>query len=264
MATILFPTDFSETANNAFLYALNLAKVFNTDIRLITLKTHLNSYADLSEDEFNIKVNELKQTAINAGLGDVLIRSSLEFGELVLTVLDIINKENVHYIVMGTNGENNLDKKVFGSQTISVINNSSVPVLAIPNKVEYKKERKFAFATLFDKKEDKALEEIMKIVKTHNAHLNVIHIEKKSPTIDTILERREWSLNFPEIDVDIIKDEDPEMAILDFCDQNKIDVLGIVHRDLNIFERFFTKNFSSKLLTKANFALFVLREDHKK
>ncbi len=263
MATILFPTDFSATANNAFLYALNLAKVFKTDLRLITLKTHLNGYADLQEDEFNQKVDLLKQTAKNAGFEDIKIRSSLEFGELVLTVLDIISKEKVHYIVMGTQGENNFDKKVFGSQTISVINNSPVPVLAIPNNVKFHPERKFAFATLFDKKENKALEEIIKISKEHKAHLDVIHIEKANPTIDTILARREWALNFPEIEVEIIKDEDPEMAILDFCDKNKIDVLGIVHRDLNIFERLFTKNFSSKLLTNANFALFVLREEHK-
>ena len=32
MKKILFPTDFSDTANNAFLYTLHLAKLYNAEV----------------------------------------------------------------------------------------------------------------------------------------------------------------------------------------------------------------------------------------
>jgi len=261
MSTILFPTDFSITANNAFLYALNLAKVFNADIRLITLKTHLNESLNMQEEEFNDKVNQLKLLASDYDLGDIKIRASLEFGDLLLTILDIIKAEKIRYVVMGTNGENNFDKKVFGSFTLSVINNVSVPVVAIPNHVKYKKERKFAYATLFDKKEDKAVEEMIAITKAHHTRLNAVHIEDKTPTVDERIDRQEWESKFPEVDVEIVKSEFIEDALVNYCQVNKIDVLGIVHRDLNFFQRLFSKNYSKELLTNADCAIVVLKGD---
>lgn len=39
MKKILFPTDFSDTANNAFLYTLHLAKLYNAEVFIIIGKT---------------------------------------------------------------------------------------------------------------------------------------------------------------------------------------------------------------------------------
>lgn len=263
MSTILFPTDFSKTANNAFLYALNLANTFNSDIKLITLNTRLNDSDNLSEKDFNEKVNQLKIIAEEANLGHVKINSHLELGDLLLTILNITEKEDIRYIVMGTSGEGNLNKKVFGSTTLSVINNANVPVLAVPNKVQYKKERKFAFATLFDKKEDCALTEMIAITKAHHGHLNVVHIEKGDSSPDTIINREEWLSNHPTINLEIVRSNFVEDALINYCQVNKIDVLGVVRRDLNFFERIFSKKYSEKLLTDADFAILVFREDMK-
>ncbi|MBF0597833.1 universal stress protein [Faecalibacter rhinopitheci] len=259
MSTILFPTDFSQTANNAFLYALNLAKVLHTDIRLITLKTHLKEYLNMPEDIFDTKVNELKSIAVENNLGDVNIISSLEIGDLLMSVLDIIEKENIKYVVMGTNGENSFGKKLFGSQTLSVINNSPVPVLAIPHQLKYHPERKFAFATMLDAREDAALQEIIEIANKHSSPLNVVHVETKSITSETLIKKREWQVNHPYLELDIVQKEDVEKGLLEYCNNKMIDVLGVVRRDLNIFQRLFTESNSKQLLNNSNFAILVLK-----
>ena len=259
MATILFPTDFSNTANNAFIYALNLAKAINADIRMITLKTHLKEYLNMQEDEFEIKVNELLAIAKDNELEDVKIKSSLEIGDLLITVLDIVQKENIDYIVMGTNGENSFGQKFFGSQTLAVINNSPIPVLAVPHNVVFQENRKFAYASMFDPKEKPAIEKMIGFAKKHNSTLDIVHVEKKAMSIDMIMNKRELEVNYPEAKVAVLKSKDVETALLDYCEMYHVDVLGILYRELNPFQRLFTESHSRQLLTSANFAILVLK-----
>ncbi len=65
MAKILFPTDFSETANNAFLYALNLAKVLKTNIKLVSVQSNLKNYLEVTEENFENYINKLKNIILN-------------------------------------------------------------------------------------------------------------------------------------------------------------------------------------------------------
>ena len=184
MTKILFPTDFSDTANNAFLYALNLAKVLNAEIRLISVQSSVKNYLDVTEDDFESYINQLKDIATANGLEDINIESSLVIGDLLMMILDIVNKQDISYIVMGTNGQNSLGKKFFGSNTLNVLNNATVPVMIVPNKVKFKKERNFAFATLFNETENKALAQMDEIVNRYNKQLKLVHVETKVVTTE--------------------------------------------------------------------------------
>lgn len=260
MAKILFPTDFSETANNAFLYALNLAKVLNIDIKLISVQPSLRNYLDVTEENFENYINKLKNIAKEHHLEHVKIESSLIVGDLLLMILDIINKDNIRYVVMGTNGQNSLGKKFFGSNTVNVINNSPVPVLVVPNQVKFKEERNFAFATLFHQKESKALAEMEEVTSRYEKLLNIVHVDDKSITPEMLSIKKEWQSEYPEAIITIETNKDVEGGLINFCTQNNIDVLGVVHRELTSFERLFTINHSQRLLSSANVALLVFQE----
>ena len=248
MAKILFPTDFSETANNAFLYALNLAKVLKTGIKLVSVQSNLKNYLDVTEANFENYINQLKNIAQENNLEHVKIDSSLVVGDLLLMLLDIINKEDIQYVVMGTNGQTSLGKKFFGSNTVNVINNSPVPVLVVPNKVKFKEERNFAYATLFNQKETKALTQMAQITKRYDKLLNIVHVDDKSITPDMLSVKKEWESDYPEALITIEPNKDVEGGLINYCAKNNIDVLGVVHRELSSFERLFTINHSQRLL----------------
>lgn len=260
MAKILFPTDFSETANNAFLYALNLAKVLKTGIKLVSVQSNLKNYLDVTEANFENYINQLKNIAQENNLEHVKIDSSLVVGDLLLMLLDIINKEDIQYVVMGTNGQTSLGKKFFGSNTVNVINNSPVPVLVVPNKVKFKEERNFAYATLFNQKETKVLTQMAQITKRYDKLLNIVHVDDKSITPDMLSVKKEWESDYPEALITIEPNKDVEGGLINYCAKNNIDVLGVVHRELSSFERLFTINHSQRLLSSANVALLVFQE----
>ncbi len=259
MAKILFPTDFSETANNAFLYALNLAKVLKTSIKLVSVQSNLRNYLDVTEANFENYINQLKNIAQENNLEHVKIDSSLVVGDLLLMLLDIINKEDIQYVVMGTNGQTSLGKKFFGSNTVNVINNSPVPVLVVPNKVKFKEERNFAYATLFNQKETKALTQMAQITKRYDKLLNIVHVDDKSITPEMLSVKKEWESDYPEALITIEPNKDVEGGLISYCTKNNIDVLGIVHRELSSFERLFTINHSQRLLSSAHVALLVFQ-----
>ncbi|WP_413532708.1 universal stress protein [Empedobacter brevis] len=260
MAKILFPTDFSETANNAFLYALNLAKVLKTNIKLISVQSTLKNDLDVSEDNFENYINKLKNIAKENNLEHVKIESSLIVGDILLMILDIINKDDIKYVVMGTNGQNSLGKKIFGSNTINVINNSPAPVFVVPSKVKFKVERNFAYATLFSNKESNALLQMKEITKRYDKLLNIVHVGDKSITPEMLNVKKEWEEEYPEAIITIEPGNDVEDGLIDYCTKNNIDVLGLVHRELSSLERLFTINHSKRLLSNGNIALLVFQE----
>lgn len=260
MTKILFPTDFSKTAKNAFLYALHLANTLNFEIKLVSVHSSLTKHLEIIEENFNSHIEGLIKLAKDNELEHVKIESSMIIGDLLLTILEIIDSNDIDFVVMGTNGENSFDKKLFGSNTVNVINNSPVPVLAVPSNVHYKKERNFAYATLFSEKENNAIQEMLRFTTRNDTTLKIVHVENKLLTQDMLATKEYWENNYQNIQILIENSEDVETGLINFCRRNKIDVLGITHRELSFLKRFFSTNHSNQLIEIGDIAIVVFRE----
>lgn len=266
MMKILFPTDFSSTANNAFIYALQLADKIHAKIIVQNIATHIE---DVSEELFELDetrkegLSHLNQIAEKHQLSHVPFEFLYEKGDLLYLILELVKREEINYIVMGTNGENTLDKKVFGSNTINVVNNSPVPVLVIPSEVKFKQERKFAYATLFEPYEEYGIKEMQTIAQRYETNFEVIHIENEEENYELRMKRRAWELQHPTLEISILKDNETKDALISYCEAHQIDVLGIVHREMSYLSRLFKPNFSKYLINKAKFALLILPSKNK-
>src|SRR5690606_37437348 len=62
---------------------------------------------------------------------------------------EIVDKENIDIIVMGTLGETNDKKSTFGSHTLQVLKYVQCPVLAIPENYSYTQPKHILFPTNF-------------------------------------------------------------------------------------------------------------------
>lgn len=146
MRKILIPTDFSDNAMNAIKYATELFKHGPTEIYL------LHAFSDsVYEDKARLAdavFEELQEKALQKAKENLeetrkqilgfspnpkhTLHTIAEFGLLVDSVNDWVEKENIDVVVMGTKGET-ADKKItFGSNTLQVIKYVKCPVLAIP------------------------------------------------------------------------------------------------------------------------------------
>jgi nucleotide-binding universal stress UspA family protein len=146
MKKILIPTDFSETSMNAIKYAMHLLKYDKSEFII------MNAFADdvyenakeMGREDFE----ELKQAfqknidkALQKEIAEILKISTnpkhtyiymSRFGSLVDETNEIIEKENIDLVIMGTKGKTDNRNVTFGSNTLQVIKYVKCPVLAVP------------------------------------------------------------------------------------------------------------------------------------
>lgn len=147
MHKILIPTDFSENALNAIKYATELFKHGPSEIHL--LYTYFDEVYEAMEKETDASFEDLKiqfQQKAEDSLEQLKklvfnhapnpkhkIITITEFGLLVDSVNDWVEKENIDVVVMGTKGQTEDKKITFGSNTLQVIKYVRCPVLAVPS-----------------------------------------------------------------------------------------------------------------------------------
>ncbi len=147
MLKILIPTDFSENSLNAIRYATELFKYGPAEIFLLyaysdEVYEEKLKFVDGVFEDLQAQAQKKAEESLNALLERVLefspnpkhtIHTRAEFGLLVDSVNDWVEKENIDVVVMGTKGKT-ADKKItFGSNTLQVIKYVKCPVLAIPS-----------------------------------------------------------------------------------------------------------------------------------
>ena len=139
---ILLPTDGSESAQNAFEYALRVADLTGSDIIVLNvvekmtknLKFGLQSQLEVSLKEESEKL--LKKTIEKIKKKGIKVESRIEFGVPHQKILKFALKEDIDLIVMGTQGLSGLARLMLGSVADRVLRGASCPVLLIPSRVK--------------------------------------------------------------------------------------------------------------------------------
>jgi nucleotide-binding universal stress UspA family protein len=161
MRKILIPTDFSENAMNALRYAVELFKYEHCDFFI------LHAYADevynhktvVSREIFDTlkeKVHRESNMALENILAEIksispnprhTFKLLSMFGSLIDEANDLVDKENIDILIMGTRGETNDRKLTFGSTTLQVLKYVKCPLLAIPSGCSYSPPKNVLFPT---------------------------------------------------------------------------------------------------------------------
>lgn len=279
MRKILFPTDFSKAANNAFIYALNLAKeleaeifVLHTYIQPVLSATHAGQpelvpeiYENFELQQFeNFKThsNRLRELASEQALTDINLTFLFHEGTVISNVDHVVAKEKIQLIVMGTNRADGIIDKIFGSNTLSVLRGVKIPVLSVPLEASYRGIKEIIFTTMFREKDEKPLSEILKIAACFDIKVKCLHVHKDK-NLDIIALASRWEKMFNQKNLEFIfleYEESIENSINKYIDSNRVDLLCLVKRNRNLLERLFTSSMSNKLRMHTNTASLILHE----
>jgi nucleotide-binding universal stress UspA family protein len=278
MKTILVPTDFS---NNAYCALFYVAKLFESEpCRFILLNSvedqvsRLTSVIDLQKSEEEIeklfKVSELACLAVKHKLISDIEPTEHTFHIITTSFLltrainEIIKSENVDFVVMGSKGKTATDKIFIGSNSFSAIKTiKEVPLLIIPDELEYKKPKKIGLASSFKRaysnKQIKLLKEISKLF---NAKTAVIYVYKDENLNDTQLANLHNLL-------EISKDEDfdlnwvPEThskaeIIMDYVHKEQLDMLAICYHKHSFISTLFREHLVKEIAYQIRTPLLIL------
>jgi nucleotide-binding universal stress UspA family protein len=139
--TILFATDFSESSEHAFKYALSLARKFESRLAIIHV---INEPVDLRgfyvphisfdklEEEIEQGALKMMEKFCNANADatvkcESFVVPGIPYDEIIKKAQEL----GADLIVVGTHGRTGLDHVLFGSTAEKVVRKSPVPVMTI-------------------------------------------------------------------------------------------------------------------------------------
>ena len=138
---ILYPTDFSDTANKAIPFLkqfkdtgteeviiLHIIDTYRLRIPSIYMPTNLISFIDKMVIEATEKAQKVADVLTDAGIGTrIRIEQGLPFRE----ILRVEDEEDVSIIVIGSHGRSNIEEMFLGSVSENVMRKSKSPVLIV-------------------------------------------------------------------------------------------------------------------------------------
>ncbi len=267
MESILLPTDFSATSQNAAMYALKLAGQLGVKklvlyhsyeipltIDPITPAIQMLDIESLKEASGkNILDFELKIKAFASGIEIVSIS---EYGALTAGVDEVCERMGAGLVVMGITGGNLLEEKLIGSNTLTVAKNTSTPVIIVPATVSFTRIEEIMLTGDFEEDTTIPLAPITNLLAETKAKLFVYNTSvKKDPGISYAIHKQLDNLH-PEYHSS--QASQYVESINDFAIEHKVDLVITVLRKHGFFEGLFSEDHTKMLAFHSHLPLMVI------
>lgn len=276
MKKILFPTDFSEVANNAFIHALEFAQIVKGELILLhtfELPIYDNQFfpenynvifdsLQLSQfDMFKDEIPKLRTIANERNLDKIKMSHRLMDGNLLYNIKKAIKEEKIDFIVMGTSGAAGWQAFFMGTNTGTVITAVDVPVLSVPLEAKFKKIETIGFTTRYRDKDKKALNEVLKIAKKTNAKIRCFYVKTANSDV-TEATIKSWENEFANEPIlfSIIPSDDVKGTIIDFVLFKEIDILAMLTYKRNFFVELFKPSLTQKFSNQLDIPILAMQE----
>lgn len=135
---ILFPSDFSKNAETAFNYVVELAAKGANKVTLLHIQDEyrISPYLDDRMEEFNKidteRLEGMKKILMEKSEADVEI--VLKYGTPAIEILNLIKKQKIELVVMGSQGRGFVKEFFLGSVSHNIVRESPCSVLLVPAK----------------------------------------------------------------------------------------------------------------------------------
>lgn len=277
MNRILFPTDFSDAASTAFLYALRFADRFEAELIILhvydlpivetpPLPESTKEIFDIVEmnqfESFRDQLPQMHEVAENNQMGHVKMRNVLLYGDLIYNINKVCKDEGIDLIIMGTKGASGLKETFLGSTTASVIANASVPVLGIPAEAVYRPIKNIGFTTQYRDKDSDAVVKALDIARKFGAAIQCLYITNADDPSDIEERIAEWKMYYKRenINFHIISGTDIEQAIVNFADEQQLDMIVMRAHKRGFFEGLFHKSLTKKMAYHTTVPLLIFQD----
>ncbi len=268
MKRLIIPTDFSEGAWNAFVFALDMAQALKVE-QLLILNAYYEPHAGAAtmislqqlmreESEKNM---ETLQTRIEKKKYHQIV--DMVFKSIHLPLNKAINSQITHpeedLVVMGTQGETAALEKLVGSNAFSVMKTCRSSVMIIPPEARFGLNGKIVLAVDQERlPSQNNFQWLKSLSQTHPlADIEVVQVlepnqEPVTSDVDHLLDNIPHKHRF-------IYGENVATMLDEYIKQEPVDVLTLVRTSRNLWERLFHKSITKKLALHARVPMLILK-----
>jgi nucleotide-binding universal stress UspA family protein len=190
MKTILCPTDFSKSSENAVRYAIELARISKAKILLMHAYETPVIYTDVTISTIQIDFELLRESALKQlkklyarlieQVRDVPIELVLLQGLPSARTVEIAIEKKVDLIVMATTATNQLQRFLIGSNATRVVKHAPCKVLLVPPKAKFGGLKKLVYATDLSEENLMTANQLSDMASLFKSELIFLNIDNKS------------------------------------------------------------------------------------
>ncbi len=270
---IICPVDFSSASINAVEYAARLAQVFEAQVILVNVQRIIMPEAVSMGEGIGAEARK-NSLIVSKKLKDMAAETSLTFNISTTYEVEITVKAfeknfsdadgNNAMIVMGTNGIDDVDQYLFGTNTYNVIKKTNCPVLVVPENATFGRMKKIVFAWDYSRRSNFSFSLLSQFMKAFNPQFVFLHVSKYPSEISIDVFR---ALRSEIIDVlgndsnvefeQVFSDDIPE-SINGYMMKKKADMLSITFYNRGFISDLFHGTVTKDLSATAKYPVLVL------
>ncbi|PQV50450.1 nucleotide-binding universal stress UspA family protein [Jejuia pallidilutea] len=279
MKNILIPTDFSENSWNAIEYALNFFEQHSCNFYLLhvntisSLITNDVGYAPTQDiiEETLVKPSKVQLKKVLKRISTLPLKANHRFFTLtdynffIESIRKHVGEKNIDLIVIGTKGATGLKKLIIGSNAASVITRVQCTTLVVPENATFVKPKEIAFPTDFSTFYSSGLlNPVLRILDLIKASIRVLHINKRDYKLNDDQQRNKAYLedffSHHNHSFHFLTNKDIEAAIQCFVESRDIDLIVMVAKNLNYFQRILFHPLVEEITYHTDIPFLVLHE----
>ena len=274
MKTILIPIDFSEASTNAARYGADFACSVSAEKIVL-----YNAYSMPLATEMTwalVESEELKK-ASEAGLDkakmllkpfcnhDIKIETIADFGFFGQRIDDVATQVHADFIVMGITRPGGLEQAIFGSNALTVVHHTKLPLLIVPPECTWQAIEKIAWACDYQNiQETTPLHIINEVLQLTNAQLHVIHNEKNHENFNPeIIQESNHIRDFFKnrtFEISLLEGTDLSDSVNKYVFDNGIDWLIVVPHKHSWLANLFSKSHTKELAFHTHVPMLCLQQ----
>ncbi len=272
---ILIPTDFSKKSHVAVDYAIAFGETIDATIVLFhIIDTYTPARARLGSRRIEEAIKKsaedkmfrLTESIKKGSSKPIEISSCIRFGGSTQeTLKKFVIDHEVDIIFVGTKGASGIEKVVLGSNAAAIIENSTVPVITVPEKARFNGLHRIVYATdLSDI--NRELDFILPIAKLFDAWIYAVHIVDSSSESDVETAQMTKTListfNYSKIKVERVVSDTVPSGLMEFAANVDGDLLVMFTHRLGFIEKIFGQGITRAIAFQTQIPLFSFNKNH--
>ncbi len=265
---ILCPIDFSTNAVHALHWTVNVLDTLGGGtleiVHCIIRRSRAGMFIrldDLIEKEAIKDLDELSRQVVFMS-DRIEVLSNVIFHEPKTYISTYAKNHNFDLIVTGTKGLSAIKEMTVGSVTEWAINNSEIPVIAVPEEAPIGQIKKIVFG--FKENIDTSLKNIQllkKLLLDAGASLDLVHVSDQAMQFDEgyLPDPALQGVDFKHTSISCMNGV--AKCLSDYCFERKANILCLIHKRQNWLERMFQSSVTKRELFDLHLPLLVFPQD---
>ena len=253
LGNILIASDFSEAANTAMGYAVQLAE--STDQDIIVMYVHND---EETEPEIRARFEKLERDFIyGRGIGCTF---DTRTGSVIQSIQEAVKEYDIDLVVIGTRGFGGLKEMELGSLTAEMLDHLEFPIISIPKYCKKLDLKHIALASdLIIGDHKRALKIVYELATVCNSEIKVVHVNDGREVLgeEVIMELNSIFSVVPHSYIELDEKNIAE-GLLNYCNEEEVDLLITLRKQQKESDQRLIGSISKQLSLRGNVPLMVI------